>query len=106
MAQAARVLPVEDVSAPPNPTDFSQLPAVLTTAEAAAVLRVGLREVRQLVETGELPAARLGPRRVIRIRRDALLALLSGQSPARRSRRAPAAVRSAPQVGGALMTEE
>jgi excisionase family DNA binding protein len=104
MAQAAPV-PSSVAPSPTLPDALAALPAVITTAEAAAVLRVGLREVRQLVDSGELPAARLGPRRVIRIRRDALLSLLSGSS-SRRSRSARSAVRSAPQVGGALQTEE
>jgi excisionase family DNA binding protein len=56
--------------------DFEQLPSVLTSREAANVLRVGVREVRTLVDTGQLPGTRLGPRKVIRISRDALLALM------------------------------
>lgn len=105
MTQAAPV-PSSVAPSPALPDSLAALPAVITTAEAAAVLRVGLREVRQLVDSGELPAARLGPRRVIRIRRDALLALLSGSAPSRRSRSPRSAVRSASQVGGALQTEE
>ncbi len=58
--------------------DFDRLPAVLTSKEAANALRMGLKEVRGLVERGELPAARLGPRRVIRIRKSAVVALLDG----------------------------
>lgn len=61
-------------------TDFAQLPSVLTSREAANVLRVGVREVRTLVDTGQLPGMRLGPRKVIRISRAALLALLRVQS--------------------------
>lgn len=56
--------------------DFEQLPPVLTSREAANVLRVGVREVRTLVDTGQLAGTRLGPRKVIRISRDALLALI------------------------------
>jgi excisionase family DNA binding protein len=56
--------------------DFDRLPAVLTSKEAANALRMGLKELRGLVERGELPAARLGPRRVIRIRKSAVVALL------------------------------
>lgn len=60
--------------------DFQQLPSVLTSREAANVLRVGVREVRTLVDTGQLAGTRLGPRKVIRISRAALLALIRVQS--------------------------
>lgn len=63
-------------------TGFDSLPLVLTSAEAAKVLRVGVREIRQLVDAGHLPAARLGPRRVIRIARSAVIAALSGEKAA------------------------
>jgi excisionase family DNA binding protein len=56
--------------------DLGELPSVLTSKEAARVLRVGVREVRQLVDSGQLPGARFGPRRVIRIAKSAVLALL------------------------------
>ncbi len=62
-----------------NLTGFEQLPAVLTSREAASALRMGLKELRQLVERGELPAARLGPRRVIRIAKAAVVSLLRGE---------------------------
>jgi excisionase family DNA binding protein len=52
------------------------MPSVLTSKEAARVLRVGVREVRLLVESGQLPGARVGPRKVIRISKVALLSLL------------------------------
>ena len=65
-----------------NLTGFEQLPAVLTSREAASALRMGLKELRQLVERGELPAARLGPRRVIRIAKSAIVGLLGGTTPA------------------------
>jgi excisionase family DNA binding protein len=61
-------------------SDFQQLPTVLTSREAANVLRVGVREVRTLVDSGQLAGMRLGPRKVIRIARSALLALLRVQS--------------------------
>jgi excisionase family DNA binding protein len=57
-------------------TDFGQLPSVLTSREAANVLRVGVREVRALVDSGQLAASRLGPRKVVRISRAAVLAFL------------------------------
>jgi excisionase family DNA binding protein len=56
--------------------DFEHLPPVLTTREAAMALRIGVKEMRSLVEAGQIPAARFGPRRVIRIAKGALLALL------------------------------
>ena len=55
------------------------LPDVLTSREAATALRMGVKELRQLIERGELPAARLGPRRVIRIAKTAILGLLRGE---------------------------
>ncbi len=58
---------------------FDHLPDVLTSREAARALRMGIKELRQLVERGELPAARLGPRRVIRIAKAAVLSLLLGE---------------------------
>ena len=69
-------------SQPPSPaaTDFDHLPAVLTTREAANALRIGIKELRKLVDTGQIPAARFGPRRLIRISRTALLATLNVRS--------------------------
>jgi excisionase family DNA binding protein len=64
----------------PSVTDFDHLPAVLTTREAANALRIGIKELRKLVDAGQIPAARFGPRRLIRISRSALLATLSGRS--------------------------
>lgn len=61
-------------------SDFEVLPAVLTSREAANVLRVGVREVRALVDSGQLAGQRLGPRKVIRISRAAVMALLGVQS--------------------------
>lgn len=52
------------------------MPAVLTSKEVAQILRVGVREVRLLVASGQLAGARVGPRKVIRISKLALLALL------------------------------
>jgi excisionase family DNA binding protein len=56
--------------------DLGQIPSVLTSREVARVLRVGVREVRLLVDSGQLAGARVGPRKVIRISRVALLSLL------------------------------
>ncbi len=61
-------------------TGFDQLPAVMTSKEAAQALRIGIKELRQLIETGHLPAARLGPRRVIRVAKSAVLGVLGGAS--------------------------
>jgi excisionase family DNA binding protein len=58
---------------------LAHLPAVLTTREAATALRIGVKEVRKLVDTGDLPAARFGPRRVIRIAKSALVRALRGR---------------------------
>jgi len=58
---------------------FESLPDVLTSREAAHALRMGIKELRRLIERGELPAARLGPRRVIRIAKAAILSLLRGE---------------------------
>ncbi len=57
---------------------FDELPAVLTSREAAKALRIGVKELRQLIDRGDLAAARLGPRRVIRVAKSALLDILSG----------------------------
>ena len=59
-------------------SEFENLPAVLTSREAATALRMGVKELRQLIERGELPAARLGPRGVIRIAKSAIVSLLGG----------------------------
>lgn len=61
-------------------SDFAELPFVLTSREAANILRVGVREVRALVDSGQLPGTRVGPRKVVRISRAAVLALLGVQS--------------------------
>ena len=82
-----------------NVTGFEQLPAVLTSREAARALRMGLKELRQLIERGELPAARLGPRRVIRIAKAAIVSLLGGTPPADAA--PPSDVKVAPVQTGA-----
>jgi excisionase family DNA binding protein len=63
----------------PVATDFDHLPAVLTTREAANALRIGIKEMRKLIDAGHIPAARFGPRRIIRVSRAALLATLNGR---------------------------
>jgi excisionase family DNA binding protein len=67
--------PAVETAIPPS-DDLRQIPIVLTSREAARILRVGVREVRLLVDTGQLPGARVGPRKVIRISKLALLSLL------------------------------
>lgn len=57
-------------------TDFKNLPPVLTTREAATALRIGVKELRKLIDAGDIPAARFGPRRVIRIAKSAILGAL------------------------------
>jgi excisionase family DNA binding protein len=64
--------------ATPTLTRFENLPAVLTSREAAKALRIGVKELRQLIDSGDLAAARLGPRRVIRVAKSALLEILGG----------------------------
>lgn len=60
--------------------DLDHLPSVLTTREAAKALRIGVKEMRKLVDTGQIAAARIGPRRLIRISRSVLLASLGVRS--------------------------
>ena len=64
----------------PLAVQTARLPDVLNSREAATALRMGVKELRQLIERGELPAARLGPRRVIRIAKAAIVSLLRGES--------------------------
>jgi len=60
-------------------TDLGQLPAILTTAEAAVLLRIAETTVKDLARAGDLPGAfKLG--KFWRVERDALLAaILSGK---------------------------
>ena len=67
------------VPARPIAVRTASLPDVLNSREAATALRMGVKELRQLIERGELPAARLGPRRVIRIAKTAIVSLLRGE---------------------------
>ena len=55
------------------------VPEVLTTREAAAILRVGRNQLYQAIARGELSAVRIG--RSIRIPKQALLDLLAPASP-------------------------
>lgn len=55
---------------------LDDLPLVLTVAEAADVLRIGQRQLRQLIARRELYAARVG--RSIRIPRSSIETFLSG----------------------------
>ena len=72
--------PLKTGGQPVESSDFAQLPSVLTSREAANVLRVGVREVGALVDSGQLPGTRVGPRKVVRISRAAVLALLGLQA--------------------------
>lgn len=54
------------------------LPLVLTVSEAAAALRVGKRVIYECVRRKEIKAAHIGPKRIIRIRREEIDRLLSG----------------------------
>ena len=53
-----------------EPIIASRVPDLLTTAETAAILKVGRKAISVWVNQGALPAVRLGPgKRPIRIRR-------------------------------------
>ena len=54
------------------------LPPVLTVDEAAAVLRVCRKVIYEGVQRGEIKAARMGTKGVIRIKREVILAMLAG----------------------------
>ncbi len=62
----------------PTSIRIEELPDVLTVEETAAVLRVCKKVVYEDVERGTIKAARIGPKRIIRIRRETVLALLAG----------------------------
>jgi excisionase family DNA binding protein len=55
---------------------------LLTLPEVAVRLRVNIDHVRHLVGSGRLPAVRVSPR-VVRVRREALEALLAEQTAAK-----------------------
>lgn len=76
MKRASKISPPGPVDTHPGDHDLHAMPPVLTSKEVARVLRMGVREVRSLVASGQLAGARVGPRRVIRVSKVALLALL------------------------------
>ena len=55
------------------------LPAIQREFGLSRQLRIGVKEVRKLVDAGDIPAARFGPRRVIRIAKSALVRVLRGR---------------------------
>jgi excisionase family DNA binding protein len=57
-------------------TKLAELPDVLTISEAAGVLRIGQRQLRQLINRHELYAARIG--RSVRIPRASIETFLAG----------------------------
>jgi excisionase family DNA binding protein len=54
---------------------------LLTVADAMAELRCSESTVRRLIQTGELPAVRIGTARAVRIQRSSLDALLEPVDP-------------------------
>ncbi len=76
MNPASKISPRLPVDTHAADHDLHAMPPVLTSREVARILRVGVREVRSLVASGQLAGARVGPRKVIRVSKLALLALL------------------------------
>lgn len=68
-------------AAPSAAEAVAELPIALTVKEAASILRLSTRTVREMVRTGELAGNKRG--HAIRISRSAVLAWLSGSSPSR-----------------------
>lgn len=60
-----------------QPRRLNELPAVCSICELAAYLRVGKNTAYELIQTGQIPAVRVG--RQFRIRREAVLEFLSGK---------------------------
>ena len=56
--------------------EFDRLPAIITVAEAARVMRIGIGTCYSAVRRGEIPSKRIGGR--IIIAKDSLVSLLSG----------------------------
>lgn len=59
-----------------------ETPTSLKREEAAEILRVSIRTVDRLIETGDLPASKIG--RAVRINRGDVLSLLSPSTPTAR----------------------
>ena len=62
----------------PPPTSWDEFPLVLTTEEAAALLRVHINTIKKMCNEGRLPANKVG--RDWRILRDELREYLQGRS--------------------------
>jgi excisionase family DNA binding protein len=61
-----------------NYTNWDEIPLVLTTDEAAGLLRVHVNTVKYLIRNGKLPATKIG--RAWRIPREAVLAVRGGET--------------------------
>jgi excisionase family DNA binding protein len=59
-------------------TNWDDIPLVLTTDEAAGLLRVHVNTVKYLIRNGKLPATKIG--RAWRIPREAILAVRDGEA--------------------------
>jgi excisionase family DNA binding protein len=59
-------------------TNWDDIPLVLTTDEAAELLRVHVNTVKYLIRNGKLPASKVG--RAWRIPREAVLAVRGGEA--------------------------
>ena len=66
--------------------DRDNLPEVLTVDEAAVLLRINVKTVREHFHQGILPGRKIGVK-VIRFHRDTVISWLRGQSCVSRSRR-------------------
>lgn len=64
---------------PPGYGWSTDIPLVLTAQETADLLRVDVKTVYDAISQGELAAARIGRKRVVRIAREAVLSLLQGR---------------------------
>lgn len=62
-------------------TNWDDIPLVLTTDEAAELLRVHVNTVKYLIRNGKLPASKVG--RAWRIPREAVLAVRGGEANSR-----------------------
>ena len=83
---AARRLP-DDRSTRLTHTPDTDPPAVITVAEAAALLRTGPKAVRRAVQDGTIPSLRVG--RHIRIPHAALMRLINNPGPVDADSRVP-----------------